>query len=136
MNNFVKVRSGGEYLNILKEDNITGDIFVGNPDDGDNNKVKIYRGGTSQTIKSSEFDNTTMQIEYTYTKHETIEEDGVLRLKTDAELLEDAKAKVKLQLAIKINNDVDYIMTGDKTKYDKIYDDIEKAKSIEEIPIV
>jgi len=131
MNEFVKVRTGGKYLDSLTK--LEGDIFVGNPDNGKPEYIKVYRGGTSKTIKASEFDNATMQIEYVYTKHETYNDNGVVRLKTEAELLEDAKLKAKLQLGNIVSKDIDYIMTKDTTKYDKVYSDIEKAKTIGEL---
>jgi len=133
MNEFVKVRTGGKYLDILRDEKLDSDIFVGNPDNGKPEYIKIYRGGVTKTIHAKEFDEPTMQIEYTYTKHEIIEEAGVWRLKTEAELLEDAKAKVKLQLGNIVSQDIDYIMTKDTTKYDKVYASIEKAKTIGEL---
>lgn len=101
---YVKIRKKGKYLEILKSDKLSNDIFVGNVFSNfkkkiiDNKKIKVYRGGEASIIHSSNFNEKIDQIEYIFTKNELKCLDGKVKLKTKTVLEEELKFKQAKEL--------------------------------------
>jgi hypothetical protein len=163
MAEFVKIRTGGEYFDVLKDDKVIGNIIVGNvlqykvirkkeekivdevlPNDQlidrfpHPEKIKVYRGGKTKTVSESEYKALPLsqrgEIEYHYTKNEIVYENGVARLKSDAELLEDAKENIIKLKAVELNNDPVKMVNGEaKVELESYNATVDKIKTIEEL---
>jgi hypothetical protein len=74
--------------------------------------IRVYRGGTSEITTVNNFDHKTEAIEKSYTKNDLRVENGKVRLRTEAELLDDEKEKAIQKKAFELSQDAMKIVDG------------------------
>ena len=103
--------------------------------------IKIYRNWKNEKILSeNEYkdlkEKDRGEIIYHYTKNEITEENGIKRLKTDSELLQDAKERLINFKAQELNRDPVKMVDGSaKTEFENYISELDKIKNMEELKL-
>lgn len=96
---YLTVRRNGEFLDILKEEKQTEDIYIGlvfldkEKKEVDISKIKIYRGGESFLIQAKNFNEKNEIIEKQYTKNNYKLVDNKIVLKTEQDYQQEKTLK-------------------------------------------